>query len=488
MKFQKLEIQNFRHIQKQDIEIGTVLTAIAGQNGTGKSTILGWIAQACDTKLKNRTLLDAQYKSKYSEIFRFCPEQDYIKTYNVALHYVDSGEPEFKQMSTRLIESAERYRVDFDVRGKALDYPVVYMGLRRLIPLASESNITLQTLVLAESEKTQFARLSKEILYLTRDVIEAEYVKSTNKRIFAMKTNEYGHLGNSAGQDNLGQIISSILSFGKLKSELGNRYNGGVLLIDEIDATLYAGSQVKLVDKLFGLAKGLGVQIIFTTHSIEILEHLSKRVGDESKINFLRWKNKNVINEVNPNIEQIKNVIKVQTGEIKKIEKIQFICEDTVGELWAKNIINGTDLKGKIEFTKGPFPEGTLVEMSKSKHPVLKSTHFLLDGDCKASYKNNIPIKTAFLPGTFKPEKVLFNFVFNLDDDDEFWDVENNFTHQTCFGDFSDKAYKRWFQNDSNKRFFGKGYSRLFNRWKKSNNDEVAELIVSINKILKKCY
>lgn len=260
MKFTKLEIHNFRHISKQTIEIGSVMTAIAGQNGTGKSTLLGWIAQASDFKLKNKTLLDTSFKSKYSEIFRFCPENDFKNSYTVSVHYIDSLIEESKRMTTRLIETENRYRVDFDGRGTALDFPVIYLGLKRLIPLATEKTINLQDFEMVNSDKNQFAKLSKEILYLTREIVEAEFVKSPNKQIFAMKTNDYGHLGNSAGQDNLGQIISSILSFGRLKSELKDNYKGGLLLIDEIDATLYAGSQVKLIDKLFGLAKTLNVQ------------------------------------------------------------------------------------------------------------------------------------------------------------------------------------------------------------------------------------
>ncbi|MGO4771136.1 AAA family ATPase [Flavobacterium sp. W22_SRS_FK3] len=248
MKFTKLEVGNFRHISNQTIEIGNVITAIAGQNGTGKSTLLGWIAQASDFKFKNKTLLETYFKSKYSEIFRFCPEQDYNKEYNVSIYYLESEEVECKKMSTRLIETENRYRVDFDGRGTALNFPVIYLGLKRLIPLASEKNISLQDFQLDNNDKNHFAKLSKEILYITRDVVEAEFVKSTNKNMFAMKTNDYGHLGNSAGQDNLGQIISSIISFSRLKSELKESYNGGLLLIDEIDATLYAGSQVKLIE------------------------------------------------------------------------------------------------------------------------------------------------------------------------------------------------------------------------------------------------
>lgn len=485
MKFTKLEIHNFRHISEQTIEIGSVMTAIAGQNGTGKSTLLGWIAQASDFKQKNKTLLDTSFKSKYSEIFRFCPEKDFNNSYNVSLHFEDSLIEESKKMSTRLIETENRYRVDFDGRGTAIDFPVIYLGLKRLIPLATEKTINLQDFELAGAEKNQFAKLSKEILYLTRDVVEAEFVKSPNKQIFAMKTNDYGHLGNSAGQDNLGQIISSILSFGKLKSELKENYKGGILLIDEIDATLYAGSQVKLVDKLFGLAKTLSVQIIFTTHSIEILEHLSKKTGEETKINFLKWNNKNAINEINPNIELLKNVIKVQTGVSKKIEKIQFICEDIVAEYWSKNLLNGTDLKQKIEVIKGPFPDGTLIEMANSKHPIFKTTNFILDGDARINHsKRKIP-RTAILPGQHKPEKVLFDFIFSLDDNDEFWDIDNNFTHQTCFGNFADKNHKRWFNDESNQRFFGKGNSRLLNRWKKDNKEAVDTFIHELQEIIK---
>jgi ABC-type dipeptide/oligopeptide/nickel transport system ATPase subunit len=485
MKFTKLEIHNFRHISEQVIEIGSVMTAIAGQNGTGKSTLLGWIAQSSDFKSKNKTLLDTPFKSKYSEIFRFCPEKDYNKAYSVSIHCEDSLLEETKKMTTRLIESENRYRVDFDGRGTAIDFPVIYLGLKRLIPLATEKNITLHELELMGADKNHFAKLSKEILFLTRDIIQAEFVKSPNKQIFAMKTNDYGHLGNSAGQDNLGQIISSILSFGRLKNELKNKYKGGLLLIDEIDATLYAGSQVKLVDKIFGLAKPLNVQVVFTTHSIEILEHLSHKTGTETKINFLKWNNKNAVNQVNPNIDLIKNIIRVQTGQAKKVEKIQFICEDIVSEKWSKNLLNGTVLKQKIEVVKGPFPDGTLIEMANSKHPIFKSTNFILDGDARENHKNRKTPKTAILPGQHKPEKVFFDFVYALDDEDEFWDNDNNFTHQTCFGNITDNNHKRWFNDESNQRYFGKGCSRLFNRWKKDNKVAVETFIADLNLVIK---
>ncbi len=496
MKFTKLQIKKFRHIENQTIELWNTLTAIAWQNGTWKSSILWWIAQSCDFKAKTKTPLNTSFKSQYSEVFRFCPEQDYTQVYDVSIYYKtndvsntnltnNASEVEkIKKITTRFSETEKRYRVDFDWRGIAIDYPIIYLWLKRLTPLATEKNIQIQNLELSNSEKEQFSKLSQEILFLTRDKIDAEHIKSTSKQILAMKTSNYGHLGNSAWQDNLWQIISSILSFGKIQNE--PNYDWWILLIDEIDASLYAWSQIKLIEKLFTLAKKLNIQVIFTTHSIEILEYLSKKTWPDIKINFLKSKNNRVINEINPNIDLLKNIIKVQTGELKTIEKVEFICEDNVTELWCKNLINWNEIKSRVNFSKWPFPHWTLDTMANSKHTIFKHVKFVLDGDCKKEYnnkkKNN---KIILLPWNHKPEKVLFDFIKSLDDEDEFWDEDNNFTHQTCFGNFiQNQQHKKWFEDEENKRLFGKWYSKLFNRRKKSHKKESEDFIESIKRII----
>ena len=71
------------------------------------------------------------------------------------------------------------------------------------------------------------------------------------------------------------------------------------------------------------------------------------------------------------------------------------------------------------------------------------------------------------------------------ENDDDFWDNENNFTHQTCFGNVADKNHKRWFNDESNQRFFGRGCSKLFNRWKRENQEEVDDVINQLNEIIK---
>jgi predicted ATP-dependent endonuclease of OLD family len=104
---------------------------------------------------------------------------------------------------------------------------------------------------------------------LVNDNINPEAIKSTNKKLLALQTDSYGHLGNSAGQDNISQIISALISFEILKEKQGLDFKGGIILIDELDSTLYAASQCKLIDILFRYARKLEIQIILTTHSIE---------------------------------------------------------------------------------------------------------------------------------------------------------------------------------------------------------------------------
>ena len=485
MTIEKLDIDDFRHIKTETIEFGKRLTVISGQNGTGKSSVLGWIAQLCDFKKKNKRLNDEYFKEDFSNVFMFCPTNDYNNNYKVKFTYKneDALIEEEKVITTRLLKQTEksklRYRTDFDGRGKALDFPVIYLGLKRLIPFATERNVKVKNSNVPNKYINAFSNLSKEILLLIDDKVNPEPVKSVNKNTLAMKTESYSHLGNSAGQDNIGQIVSSLLSFQKLKDELGTDYKGGILLIDEIDASLYAGSQLKLIDKLFRYAINLDLQIIFTTHSLEIIGHLENKLGKDTIINHLVIRDGLVNNVINPTYDYIANKIKNQIQKSDQIVKKSFICEDNIAQHWTNNLLNRTDLKKMIKVEKGPFADGTIVSMSQTKHSLFNDVGFILDGDVRKKFeKKKKPAKTAFLPETCRPETVMYQFLKGLSDNDTFWDDDANFTKQTCFGNYPGNnkgTHKRWFEDADNKKFFGNTYSKVFNRWKKDNKDKVLE-------------
>lgn len=493
-KLNTLEIQNFRHIENQTIEFGKYLTVISGLNGTGKSSILGWIAQLCDYKAKDMTILDTFFKEDYKNVFKFCPKNDYDKEYEVTFNYTSSNTllEESKQIATRYAEKTEkspaRYRTDFDGRGKALNHPIIYLGLKRLIPLATENKISTFTSTIPTKYSITYSNLIREIFVLVNDTVNPQAIKSTNKKLLAIQTENYSHLGNSAGQDNISQIISALISFEILKDKKNAEFKGGIILIDELDSTLYAASQCKLIDVLFRYARKLDVQIIFTTHSIEILEHLSTKLGKETKVNYFNLVDGKVKNTVNPSIEYVKRKIKNEVSEIEKMEKINFVCEDEVAQYFTRNLINNSDLKKIINVEKGPFADGTIKSMAESNHVIFKKVYYVLDGDVKEKFKNKkTPPRTVFLPSNSRPETIFYTFVKNLSDEDEFWNDEKNFTKSTCFNNYTNDGkgtHKSWFIDNTNKRNFGVGYSKLFNRWKKDNLTQVESFLNDLRKIL----
>lgn len=69
--FTSLQLDDFRIFKNQTINIGNTITAIAGHNATGKSTILGILGNACELKSKfGTTITDKQFKTEFSELFR----------------------------------------------------------------------------------------------------------------------------------------------------------------------------------------------------------------------------------------------------------------------------------------------------------------------------------------------------------------------------------------------------------------------------------
>ena len=480
MKLEKIRIKKFRHMESLEVKFGKKLTVISGQNGTGKSTILGLVGQIFDYKGKEKTKNNSKFATKYSEIFRFCPIYDKSGTHEYeATLEDDNGEEVIKEAKSRFVKGEGkhgRFRIDIgdrDFAGKgAIDFPVIYLGLKRLFPLAQEKedSIKIKELKLTDAEKRFYNKYAKDILILLDRSITPQDIKSPNKEFLAMKTSKYSNLGNSAGQDNLGQILTAILSFRELKEKLGDDYKGGILLVDEVDATLYAGSQINLLNRLYKFSNEYNLQIIFTTHSLEILELLKEKDNWETEINFFEVLDNKVKNNLNPSLVEIRDKILVQTKRHEKIEKIRVLCEDEVNEIWCKNLLNGTDIKKKVEVKKVPISAEILKELAKKRHPAFKKMIFVLDGDKRNSDSERLP-RTVFLPGTYFPEKIFYKLLYSLNEEDDYWDNEDHFTKQVCFNRFiginSLGRYKNWFTQKCG--CIGNKYPKLFKRWKKEN-------------------
>ena len=488
MKIKKLTIEKFRHMEDVEIEFGDRLTVISGQNGTGKSTILGMVGQVFDYKGKERTKNNREFATKYSEIFRFSDKDDKPGQHSYEAEIEKDGQIKCRRVNSRLTvddKGDKRFRLDVGDRHAikigTMDHPVIYLGLKRLFPLAQEKedSIKVNPHKLSDNEAKRYSELASEIL-VSRPNIEPESIKSPNKESFAMKTPQYSHLGNSAGQDNLGQIISAILSFEELKSVRGDKYKGGILLIDELDATLYAGSQIQLLKVLDRVARECNLQIIFTSHSLEVLDHLESRKDQGYKVNFLKTRDNRVSNHTDYRMSDIRSEILIETKQEDKLPPMYVLCEDEVAVYWCKSLLNSSPIKNKLgnrlQIGTLPCSSGVLKDFATTKHFLFRGVVFVLDADCEGSETYKKCPRTVFLPGKYAPEKELYEFLYNLKDGDQFWNNAAKFTQQVCFRDFTGKdhpGYKKWF--DRNRGNFGNGLSGVLNRWKQDNKESVQE-------------
>ena len=111
-----------------------------------------------------------------------------------------------------------------------------------------------------------FGQWHNEILICHDQVLGVRSVKGWAKKSAGVTTGNYDALTMSAGQDNVGEIILAVLSMRRLKNKFKKSYQGGIVFIDEIDATLYPAAQVKLIDKLLEWAHAFEIQFFFSSY------------------------------------------------------------------------------------------------------------------------------------------------------------------------------------------------------------------------------
>ena len=95
MKITHIHIERFRGFQNEDFEVGSQLTAIAGQNGTQKSTLLAIVTQTFTLKAEDpmraeKPLCGGSYISAFKDKFRLSPTFDRPKGHEWTISF-DAG-------------------------------------------------------------------------------------------------------------------------------------------------------------------------------------------------------------------------------------------------------------------------------------------------------------------------------------------------------------------------------------------------------------
>lgn len=560
MWINKIKIKNFRAFSNSteetaedeffEIPLGKNITCLAGHNGIGKSTVLALLSNCGELKTgKGKHLNGSPFRGEYSQIIKgdknfdstgekctlffsdvpsnksqdnpFVNELSFRATFQQydkrEITYNSSDLNPDVYTKEEILSKYDRYRlIPQKIEGirdteKKLEWPTYYLGLSRLFPIGESEDA---------NQRTIKETILQEILVKHRDILNsrdsgtsAKGLNLTNmrKKGFGIETEKYGSLANSSGQDNLGQILLTIASFRELKKLMKENYHGGIFLIDEMDATLHPSAQNKLFDYLKNEAKKLGIQIVFTTHSLSLIEHIiqSEKLNEKNeqmKMIYCTNNRSKLEIKVNPDLKYIQNDMLNTYNGIVKSNSVEIFTEDSVARWFLKGILKRSDKNIKLNFIEINFGWEQLVELFKSDYIHFSKKLLVLDSDINEDENrtklHNMIEKSRFrfdqeandnttrilaLPGKAAIEKIFWEYLFSLEDDDKFYfDPRSealNLSKRAIIanGPFEKYEYqsannnlnkiKRWFEDNS------ETIDILFDYWYTENEDQITEFL-----------
>ncbi|NRD07293.1 AAA family ATPase [Lactobacillus delbrueckii subsp. bulgaricus] len=456
MWIKSLTIHDYRAFQREfNIELSPNLTAIAGENGVGKSTLLAVLTNVGEVK-KYKTLAGTPFRGEFSNIIMFDPKFDTVGekatvefedipdspdqyrvskriSFRASKHTGKRKKEKYKKSNVNkglyskkvIQETYIRYRL-IPIKTKErnseskVQFPTYYLGLSRLDPLGEFD--TAKSKSIPPEWRTKIEKIHSEILEEKIEQIEAiaNLDVGTRHNKADIATSYYGYESNSSGQDNTGQIIEAVLSFEKLKEEMQSNseyFVGGILAIDEIESTLHPAAQNRLIDWLLKESKKLCIQIVFTTHSLTLLEHLSSlkenKKEDGIKINYLKGSNSapgTITCYENPKKAFYRYNLH-ETYSKKNTEPIvKIFTEDEVARWELKEIIDYLNLDlPKIEMIDCNLSWNVMVSLIQADPVDFDNFIFILDADMNPDKEDSELCK-------YMKSKGLYNFKVNTQD------------------------------------------------------------------------
>lgn len=504
MLITKVHIEKFRGFHDQEFEVGSMLTAIAGQNGTQKSTLLGMITQTFTLgKDKNpmgceKPLCGGNYRSAFSDKFRLSPKFDQPGSHEWTLSFNEGNDYTIESIlrsDTKTIRFWQK-----GMRGKGdgyIQYPTIFLSLKRVLPVA-ESGVVSESTILTEKELVEFKKLHDKILITESNIESASYLESTNKQTIGITTDKYDWNENSIGQDNLSKIILALFSFKRLKEQYPDDYKGGILAIDELDATMYPASQKQLLKELRTYASKFNLQIFFTTHSLSFLESIDDLIGECSKkeatknqvrLVYLKRQDDNIVINDKATFHNITLNLQVMQGQAKPVRKIAVYTEDKENIIFAKHLLRSKT--SMLKFIDIDFSGANLISLVSKKVPAFIEPEaiVIVDGDVRKEINKMKSIDKAnnilVLPTNMSPEQLTATFLHDLSDTDELWDnIGEGYSWQVCSRDYTldeimtDRIKaKTWFRREL--PFWGRNATKvltpLFSKYKDERNEFISE-------------
>ena len=262
-----------RGINSLDISFEYPITAIAGKNGAGKSTIL---ALACcayhnqkhGCKLPKRKIPYYTFSDFFVQHIEEPSPQGIDIRYGIAYDKWKKSEklPEgvgvafqrrWKSQGGKWNDYADRIRRN-----------VVFLGIERIVPHSERSQSRSYSRVFKDAQLKGWEDKVKEAVgyVLGKSYDKFRYLEHTKYSLPIVQAGDaiYSGFNMGAGENAMFEIFSTIYSCGE----------GALLVMDEVELGLHAEAQRKFIERLKDVCLETHTQVICTTHSKEIFDCL----------------------------------------------------------------------------------------------------------------------------------------------------------------------------------------------------------------------
>lgn len=376
-----IEIAGIRGWSGHRIDFIFPITAIVGENGSGKSTIL----QAAAASYKN----SRQGKQLFAS--DFFPDTPWDSVTNA---YIKVGLKEGDRFpETSVTKPSERWRGNQQRRER----PVYYIDLRRIQPLLARSGYQkLTNRRLHESASREF---STDMLSRLSTIMGKSYTgarmatagESVSQEVPVAQRGEQDYSGFHQGA---GEVTATeMLAYDFEKYSL--------VIIDEIESSLHPRAQRRLIRDLATIARKKEIQFIISTHSPYVLDE----IVPEGRLLILDS------DRGKTTVSGVSSEFAMTSIDDELHPECDIYVEDCIAKILVREAVIHVDKSMAKRIMITPFGKasvGSSLGMMLSENRFSKPTVVFLDGDQRETPGVHV------LPGGDAPEQVVFQALKEL--------------------------------------------------------------------------